>query len=61
MTRVAVIGAAGRMGTAACAAVHADPELELVAAVDSSARPGATTAQGLAIARELREIGRAHV
>jgi len=60
MTRVAVIGAAGRMGTAACAAVHADPDLELVAAVDSSAQPGATTAQGLAIARELRAIADSH-
>jgi 4-hydroxy-tetrahydrodipicolinate reductase len=35
MQRVAVIGAAGRMGTAVCAAVEADPELDLVARVGS--------------------------
>ncbi len=32
--RVGVNGAAGRMGTAVCAAVEGDPDLELVAAVD---------------------------
>jgi 4-hydroxy-tetrahydrodipicolinate reductase len=32
--RVGVFGAAGRMGRTVCAAVHGDPELELVAAVD---------------------------
>jgi len=34
MLRVGVFGAGGRMGAAVCAAVRADPELELVAAVD---------------------------
>ena len=34
MIRVGVFGAGGRMGTTVCAAVAADPELELVAAVD---------------------------
>ncbi|MGO8723378.1 MAG: 4-hydroxy-tetrahydrodipicolinate reductase [Acidimicrobiales bacterium] len=34
MTRVAVFGAAGRMGAASCAAVLAADDLELVAAVD---------------------------
>ena len=34
MTRVGVFGAGGRMGIAVCHAVHDDPELELVAAVD---------------------------
>ncbi|HTY28489.1 MAG TPA: hypothetical protein VMD51_10140, partial [Mycobacterium sp.] len=34
MVRVGVFGAGGRMGTAVCQAVHTDPELELVAAVD---------------------------
>jgi len=34
MIRVGVFGAAGRMGRTVCAAVAADPELELVAAVD---------------------------
>jgi len=34
MIRVGVVGAAGRMGTAVCAAVEADPGTELVARVD---------------------------
>ena len=34
MIKVGVFGAGGRMGATVCAAVHADPELELVAAVD---------------------------
>jgi 4-hydroxy-tetrahydrodipicolinate reductase len=33
-TRVGVFGAGGRMGTAVCAAVAAEPDLDLVAAVD---------------------------
>ncbi len=33
-TRVAVLGAGGRMGQAVCGAVDADPDLELVGAVD---------------------------
>ena len=39
MIRVGVLGAAGRMGRAVCAAVAAAPDLELVAAVDPAA-PG---------------------
>jgi 4-hydroxy-tetrahydrodipicolinate reductase len=38
--KVGVFGAAGRMGSVVCAAIAADPDLELVAAVDPSA-PGA--------------------
>lgn len=34
MIRVGVFGAGGRMGVAVCHAVHEDPDLELVAAVD---------------------------
>lgn len=34
MERVAVVGAAGRMGSAVCRAVTEDPELALVAAID---------------------------
>ena len=34
MIRVGVVGAAGRMGSEACRAVEADPELELVARVE---------------------------
>ena len=36
--RVGVVGAGGKMGTAVCAAVSADPALELVAAVDPFAK-----------------------
>ena len=36
MVRVGVFGAGGRMGPTVCAAVHDDPDLELVAAVDPS-------------------------
>ena len=35
--RVGVLGAGGRMGATVCAAVAADPELDLVAAVDPKA------------------------
>jgi 4-hydroxy-tetrahydrodipicolinate reductase len=49
--RVGVIGAGGRMGTSVCAAVAADPALELVAAVDvnaaGSVRDGVTVAGDL--------------
>ena len=34
MTRVGVLGAGGRMGREVCRAVAADPELDLVGAVD---------------------------
>lgn len=37
VTRVGVLGATGRMGATVCAAVEADPALELVAAVDPAA------------------------
>ena len=43
-TRVAVLGAAGRMGTAACAAVEAASDLELVARVDADDDPQALVA-----------------
>ena len=46
--RVGVIGAAGRMGEAVCAAVHSDPVLTLVAAFDPQAA-SATTAEGVQI------------
>lgn len=52
MTRVGVNGAAGRMGAAACAAIAADPQLALVAAV---ARTGAgADCFGVTVAAELR-------
>ena len=59
MIKVGVIGAAGRMGIAACNAVAADPDLELVAVVDPGS-PGSTT-HGLTIAKELRALADAHV
>ncbi|MGI9621856.1 MAG: 4-hydroxy-tetrahydrodipicolinate reductase [Acidimicrobiales bacterium] len=37
-TKVGVMGAAGRMGATVCAVVHADPDLELVAAADAVGR-----------------------
>lgn len=38
MTRVAVVGASGRMGAAVCAAVEADAECELVARIGSDGK-----------------------
>jgi 4-hydroxy-tetrahydrodipicolinate reductase len=48
--RVGVAGAGGRMGATVCAAVAADPALELVAAVDPHAAGG--TVEGVTIAGE---------
>jgi 4-hydroxy-tetrahydrodipicolinate reductase len=48
--KVGVCGAGGRMGATVCAAVAADPELELVAAVDPNA--AGDTVDGLTIAAE---------
>ncbi|NDG11021.1 MAG: 4-hydroxy-tetrahydrodipicolinate reductase, partial [Actinobacteria bacterium] len=59
MIRVGVVGAAGRMGANVCAAVTADPSLELVAAIDTN--PGGSTAQGLRIERELKALADAKV
>ncbi len=53
MIRVGVVGAAGRMGATVCAAVAADPALQLVAAVDTT---GDVTAQGVTISRELKVL-----
>jgi 4-hydroxy-tetrahydrodipicolinate reductase len=49
VTRVGVVGAAGRMGATVCAAVAAAEDLELVAAVD----PAGGGQQGLDVAAEL--------
>jgi 4-hydroxy-tetrahydrodipicolinate reductase len=55
--RVGVVGAAGRMGATVCAAVAADKDLELVAAVDTAVgAAGAATAQGVKISRELKAL-----
>ena len=53
MIRVGVVGAAGRMGATACAAVAADSALQLVAAIDTT---GDATAQGVPISRELKAL-----
>jgi 4-hydroxy-tetrahydrodipicolinate reductase len=45
MTRVGVLGATGKMGRLVCAAVQADPDLELVAAVN----PGKGGSEGLEV------------
>ena len=57
--RVGVIGAAGRMGQTVCAAISADKNLELVAAVDSAA--SGSTVEGLIIAKDLRALADAKV
>ena len=57
--RVGVIGAAGRMGQTVCAAISADNNLELVAAVDSAA--SGSTVEGLTIAKDLRALADAKV
>jgi 4-hydroxy-tetrahydrodipicolinate reductase len=57
--RVGVIGAAGRMGQTVCAAISADKNLELVAAVDSAA--SGSTVEGLTIAKDLRALADAKV
>jgi 4-hydroxy-tetrahydrodipicolinate reductase len=64
MTRVGVLGAAGRMGHTVCRAVAGDAELELVAAIDPGAPGGSLWAESeapssLTIAGELDELERA--
>jgi 4-hydroxy-tetrahydrodipicolinate reductase len=54
MIRVGVVGAAGRMGRTVCDAVAADPDLQLVAAVDP-AQPGGAV-RGVTIVAELRAL-----
>jgi 4-hydroxy-tetrahydrodipicolinate reductase len=58
MIKVGVIGAAGRMGAAACAAIAAADGLQLVAAVDATT---GVTAEGVTISKELRALADAHV
>lgn len=50
-------GASGRMGTSVCNAVHADPALEFVAAVDM--RTSASSFHGVPISTELRAFAEA--
>ncbi|MDY7101393.1 MAG: 4-hydroxy-tetrahydrodipicolinate reductase [Actinomycetota bacterium] len=54
MLRVGVIGAGGRMGATVCDAVTADPDTELVAAVDPSAT--GRTAAGVEIVGTVNEL-----
>ncbi len=57
MTRVGVLGAGGRMGSTVCAAVNADPGLQLVAAVDP-AHAGASV-QGVDVNADVGVLGEA--
>src|SRR5918996_1613958 len=52
MTRVAVVGAHGRMGSATCEAVAGDPDLELVARIGSDDALETVVAAGAAVAVE---------
>jgi 4-hydroxy-tetrahydrodipicolinate reductase len=52
--RVGVVGAGGRMGTEACAAVAADPRLRLVAAIDPHAM--GEQRHGVTVSGELRAL-----
>lgn len=57
--RVGVFGAGGRMGSAVCDAVVADPDLELVAAVDPAAAGSAM--HGVAVSADPRSLADAGV
>jgi 4-hydroxy-tetrahydrodipicolinate reductase len=63
--RVAVFGAGGRMGSTVCRAVAADPDLELVAAVDPSyagldlLQVAGVEAAGMLVAPDPSELSRA--
>lgn len=59
MIKVGVIGAAGKMGSEVCRAVMADPETELVAAVDPFS-PGSMI-HGVVVESELRSLTTAGV
>ncbi|MGH9059601.1 MAG: 4-hydroxy-tetrahydrodipicolinate reductase, partial [Acidimicrobiales bacterium] len=52
--RVAVLGAGGRMGSAVCAAVASDADLELVAAVDP--RHAGEDVAGVVIAEDVHQV-----
>ncbi|MBW3557931.1 MAG: 4-hydroxy-tetrahydrodipicolinate reductase, partial [Actinobacteria bacterium] len=56
--RVGVFGAGGRMGSAVCAAVAADPDLELVAAVDPQ-HAGRPAGSGVAISADAAAMAEA--
>lgn len=57
--RVGVFGAGGRMGAAVCDAVTADPDLELVAAVDPAA--AGETVHGIVVSADPRALADAGV
>lgn len=54
MLRVGVLGAAGRMGRTVCSAVDGDPELQLVAAVDTASAAGADTSSNSGVGIEIQ-------
>ena len=57
--RVGVIGATGRMGATVCAAIAADKNLELVAAVDTAST--GSVVQGVTVSKDLRALADAKV
>lgn len=59
MIRVAVVGAAGRMGATVCRAVLDDPDLSLVAAVDAVGGEGTVRGTDLAITSDLGAVSAA--
>ena len=61
MLRVGVFGAGGRMGTAVQAAVAADPDLELVAAVDPAHAGEAALTNGVVVAKDPEAMAAAGV
>lgn len=54
--RVGVSGATGRMGRTVCAAVAADPDLELVAAVDPAGARQIEGVEGIAVSEHLHAL-----
>jgi len=67
MVRVGVLGAGGRMGQEVCRAVTADPDLELVAAVDPRLagidlrQVTGSDVAGIQVGAGLDDLGRADV
>jgi 4-hydroxy-tetrahydrodipicolinate reductase len=55
--KVGVLGAAGRMGRLVCAAVQADPELELIAAINPG--HGGEEVEGVAISERIGDLANA--
>ena len=61
MTRVAVIGALGRMGSQVCAAVEAAPDLELGARIDAGDDLGAVSGADVTVVFSVPDVAVEHV